>query len=436
MSTAVIISILIFTLTYIGIIHRRVDRAVAAVSGAVAMILAGTYFKFYSQQRALEAIDFNTIGLLMGMMILVGVLGETGFFKYVAIKTAKLSKGSYYRLFAFFVLITALTSAFLDNVTTILLMVPITITIAKDLNVNPTPFIISEVMASNIGGTATLIGDPPNIMIGSSANINFTQFLLYLAPIVLIVLFVVLLLFEIIFKDMLDGDMNEFKKIMTLDENQSIVDWRLLKKTALVLLVTMILFLVHHILGLDPWMVAITGASLLLLLTLSDMEKTLNHVHWTTLIFFLGLFIIIGGLISAGVIDLIANRMVSVSENSLVFSLFMVIMIGGGLAIAVGNIPASVMLIPAVASFIEISGLGAGYPVNPLWWALALGTCFGGNGTLISAPTNLIAVNMSEKMGYPISFRNYARIGLPITLFILLLSFFLLYGFYVVLLGP
>ncbi len=436
MSISIIASIIIFVITYIGVVSKKIDRTIAVISGATAMIIFGTYLNFYTQNRALSSIDFNTIGLLLGMMIMVGVLGETGFFQYLAIKTAKLSKGNYYRLLALFVLITAITSAFLDNVTTILLMVPVTINIAKELNINPTPLIISGIIASNIGGTATLVGDPPNIMIGSAGGISFSQFILYLAPIVLIILLCILLVFELIFKDMLEKDMDNFNKVTTLNENRYIVDWPLLKKTSFVLVVTLTLFSVHHILGLDPWVVSITGAGLLLLLTLPDPEDALRHVHWTTLMFFVGLFVLIGGLDSAGVIEAAALGMESVTGNNLALGLFLIIMISGTLAMVVGNIPAAVMMIPAVGTLIEFSGLGMGYPVNPLWWALALGTCLGGNGTLISAPANLIAANISERMGHHISFREYTRIALPITLLTLLLSFTLLYVFYIVLLAP
>ncbi len=436
MSTSVAASVVIFLITYFGLINRRIDRTISVLAGAIAMVIVGTYMNFYSQELAIDAIDFNTIGLLLGMMMIVGILGETGFFQYVAIKTAKLSKGSYYRLLALFILVTAFTSAFLDNVTTILLMAPVTITIAKDLDINPTPFLFSEVIASNIGGTATLIGDPPNIMIASAAGLYFTQFIIYIAPIILIVLFVVLLLFELLFKDMLEKDMEHFKNVIDLDESRSIVDWVLLKKTMLVLLFTLFLFSIHHILKLDLWVVAMTGASILLLITLSDPEDALKHVHWSTLIFFMGLFVLIGGLVHAGVIDIIAHNIDVASGNNLFLGLFIVVMVSGAFAIVIGNIPAAIMLIPAVASFIDISGLGIGYPVNPLWWGLALGTCLGGNGALTSSPANLIAANISERMGYPISFREYIRLALPITILSLFLSFFLLYGFYVVLLKP
>lgn len=438
-----IASIAIFVITYLGIISKKVDRTIAAVGGAIGMILMGHLLGFYDDKIVLFGdrmipiqfayIDFNTIGLLMGMMIIVGLLGDTGFFRYLAIVTAKMSKGSYYRLLALFVLVTAFTSAFLDNVTTVLLMAPVTITIAREIDIRPEPFLMAEVVSSNIGGTMTLIGDPPNIMIGSAADIHFNQFVLYLAPLVIIVLFVVLLIFEFIFRDILKKDMKNFEKIAKRDEKDCIKNKDLFYKSIAILSFTLILFTIHHILGIDPWVVAITGASLLLLLTLTDPEKALDHVHWTTLVFFISLFIIIGGLDEAGVIELIAMEINYASGNSLVLALFIVIMVSGLFAMVVGNIPAAITLIPAVSLFIEQSGLGTGYPINPIWWALSLGACFGGNGTLISAPANLIVSNISGKMGHPISFRNFTKFSLPITIFSLFFSFFLLYLFFIVL---
>ncbi|MGM0404518.1 MAG: SLC13 family permease [Thermoplasmatota archaeon] len=434
MKITVIGSLVIFALTYYGIINRRIHRTIAAMSGGIFMILIGHWMGFYDANQAIDYIDFNTIGLLFGMMIIVGMLGDTGFFRYLAIKIAKFSNGSYYKLLALLVLVTAFTSAFLDNVTTILLMVPITITIARELDVTPIPFLMAELIASNIGGTMTLIGDPPNIMIGSAANIHFIHFIIYLAPIVIIVLFIVLLVFELSNYELLNQEMTRFDDILKLDANASIVNYDLLKKTIFILTITILLFTVHHILNLEPWFVAVLGASLLLLLTFTEPEEALKHVHWETLLFFMGLFIVIGGLHSAGVIEIIALEIEIFSGHSLVLSMFIIIMISGLFAIVMGNIPAAIILIPVVNIFIDHSGLGAGFIINPLWWALSLGTCFGGNGTLISAPANLVVSNISNKMGEPISFWGYARKALPITILSLFLSFIFLWLFYIVLL--
>lgn len=427
----VIGTLLIFVLTYMGILHKNVHKTVATMSGAVAMVLFGQAMGFYSADLAIDYIDFNTIGLILGLMIIHGLLGETGAMEYLAIKTAKLSNGSYYRLLALMVLVTAFASAFLDNVTTILMVVPITVIIAKELEINPVPFIIVEMIAANIGGVSTLIGDPPNIMIASAADIRFIDYLIYLAPIVVIILFVVILVFELLFKDMLERDMENFQKVMALDESNCITNYPLLYKSLFVLLLTVALFMVHHIIGIEPWIVALLGASLLLLLSLSEPEEALLYVNWSTLIFFAGLFVLIGGLIEAGIIESGAARILDISQGDLLFSLFLVLMLSGAFAMAVGNIPAVITFIPAVNMIILESNMENGFL---LWFALALGVGFGGNATLISSPSNLLVANISEKMGYPISFKRYLKIGLPVTMFCLLLSFLLLYVFYLVLL--
>ncbi len=429
-------TVTIFALTYYGVISKNIHRTAAAMSGAVAMILFGQVMNFYTPDKALGFIDFNTIGLILGLMIIHGLLGETGFIRFLAIKTAKLSNGSYYRLLALFILITAFTSALLDNVTTVLLVVPITVIIANELDINPIPFLIVVMMSSNIGGTSTLIGDPPNIMIASAAGIRFIDYLIYLAPIVLIILVTIILVFELMFKDVLESEMEGFDRLMKMDERECITNRPLLYKSLFVLLITIALFMVHHILGIEPWIVALLGASLLLLLSMSEPEIALSHVSWTTLIFFAGLFVLIGGLYEAGLIEAAAEGILTMSNGNLTLSIFIVLMASGLFAMMVGNVPAVITLIPAVNIIILESGLGTAYAVNPLWWALALGVGLGGNGTLFSSPANLIVSNISEKMGYPLSFKKYTKIGLPITIFTLLLSFLLLYVFYMILLKP
>ncbi|MFP3872508.1 MAG: SLC13 family permease [Candidatus Natronoplasma sp.] len=434
-SIKILAALAIFGLTYIGIVSNRISRTVAVMVGALSMILLGHSMGFYDQTVALDYIDFNTIGLLLGMMMLVGMLGDSGFFGYLAVKTAKLSNGSYYRLLTLFILVTGFASAFLDNITTVLLMVPVTITIAEELEITPVPFVIGEGIAAHIGGTATLVGDPPNILIGSQAGISFVQFLIYLGPIVLIVLFSTLLVFELMFRNILNKDMMNFDNVIEMDENEEIKDWSMFKKAIISLLFTMVLFTIHHVIGIDPWVVAMLGASVLLLLSFTEPKKALAHVHWSTLLFLVGLFILVGGLDAAGVIDIIARGVASASGGNLTMALFMVMLVSGIFSIVVGNIPAAITLIPAIGTFIELSGLGRGYVVNPMWWALSLGVCLGSNGTLISGPANLMIANISEGKGYPISFRDFTKISLPVTIFSLVLSFVLLWFFYVVLMG-
>ncbi len=435
MSFIIIGTLIIFAFTFYGVLRRPIPRTIAAITGAIGMVLFGHAMGFYDPAIAIDYVDFNTIGLLLGMMILVGLLGETGFFRYIAVKTAKFSKGSYYRLLGFFVLVTAFTSAFLDNVTTVLLMTPITITIAEELDIDPRPFLMAGIMSANIGGAATLIGDPPNVVIGSAAGITFNSFILYLAPIVIIVLFVVLLTYELLYKHTLTEEMSGFPKIMDMDEDKCIMDRSLYHKSLFALSVTIILFTIHHIINLEPWLVAMTGASILLLLQLPDLEKALKHVHWATILFFASKFILVGGLDQAGVIDIIGTGMTSAASGSTFLALFIVLMGSALFTMVVGNIPAVITLIPAIQVFISQTQLFAAYPINPIWWALALGVGLGANGTLVGAHSNLVVSRISMKMGHPLSFQEYTKTGFPIAIFSLLLSFFLLIAFFVVLMG-
>ncbi len=435
MTFAIIGTLIIFALTFYGVLSRPIPRTIAAITGAISMVLFGHAMGFYDPAVAIDYIDFNTIGLLLGMMILVGLLGETGFFQYIAIKTAKFSKGSYYRLLGFFVLVTAFTSAFLDNVTTVLLIAPITITIAQELEIEPKPFLIAIIISANIGGASTLIGEPPNIVIGSAANINFNSFLLYLAPMVVIVLFVVLLIYELVYKHTLTEDMRNFSKIIEMDEDRCITDRKLYHKSLIALSITLILFTVHHILHLEPWLVAMTGASILLLLQIPDLEEALKYVHWATILFFASKFILIGGLDQVGVIDMIGSGITSAAGGSMILALFVVLMGSGLFTMVVGNIPAVITLIPAIQVFISQSQMFTGYPINPIWWALALGVGLGANGTLVGSHANLVVSRVSMKMGHTLSFKEYSKFGFPIAIFSLLLSFVLLVVFFIVLMG-
>ena len=412
------------------IISERVDRTVAAITGAITMILTGIIMNFYTQQGAIVSIDFNTIGLLLGMMILVGILGDSGFFEYLAYKTAKASNGSFYRLLALFMLVTALCSAFLDNVTTILLMTPITFTIAKKLEIDPKPFLFSEVMASNIGGTATLIGDPPNIMIGSAADISFIQFIIYLSPMIIIILFVVMLYFEIIYEHHLDIEMEKFEHIKEVNPLDKIHDRPLAFKCLIVFGIVIVLFLTHHLTGLHPWTVAITGAGLLMLLTLSNPEEVLSHVEWPTLLFFVGFFVVIGGVEASGGIEVIVDGLMYLGGHDLLRTSLIVMWTAAFLSMIIDNIPITMALISAIAGILSKDPMwGAEYFINPLWWSLSLGACLGGNGTLIGASANVVMSGVSKRKGLPITFKEFTKIGFPVAFISLVLSSVMLYLF-------
>lgn len=407
---------------------EKVNRTIAAVVGAIAMLGIGMSRHFYSQWRAWQAIDPNTIGLLFGMMVIVGIMSESGLFEFLAYKAAQASKGSYYRLLAFFMIVTAVSSAFLDNVTTILLMAPITFTIAEKLRIDPKPFLITEVMASNIGGTATLIGDPPNVIIGSRAGISFIQFVLYLGPMVFIILFVILLFFEIIYKEHLEIPMDQFEDIKEVDAYEKIKDPMLAKKTIGVFAVTIVLFFIHHILGLEPATVAISGAGLLLLLTFTDPEEALSHVEWPTLVFFAGFFVVIGGIEASGGIHLIADTIQEAGSGDLFLTTLIVMWSAAFLSMVIDNIPITMALAGAIMSVTGSMGGGA-YPVNPLWWALSMGACLGGNGTVIGASANIVLTSISDKEGTPIGFKEFSKIGVPITIISLTLASVMMYLF-------
>ncbi len=425
------IAFAVLAVTLFMIMSKRIDRTIGAVVGAIIMLLVGTEMGFYSQEAAIEAVDFNTIGLLLGMMIIVGIMGDSGIFKYVAYKAAQASKGSYYRLLVFFMGVTALSSAFLDNVTTILLMAPITFSIAGTLSIDPKPFLMTEVMASNIGGTATLIGDPPNVMIGSAANISFTQFIIYLGPMIAIIFMVILLYFEIIYEDHLDIEMEKFEEIKEVNPKEKIKDYTLLKKSLFVFSITIVLFFLHHTLHLEPWAVAITGAGLLLLLTFSDPEEALSKVEWSSLLFFVGFFMVIGGVEASGGIGIITDGIQYLGGNSLFRTALVIMWLSAFLSMVIDNIPITMALIAAIGGIIANHPMGGGaYVVNPLWWALSLGACLGGNGTQIGASANIVLSGISEKKGHSISFVEFTKIGLPVAVISLTLASIMLWVFF------
>ncbi|HIC96473.1 TPA: hypothetical protein EYP12_07610 [Candidatus Bipolaricaulota bacterium] len=430
MDSGAIAALIIFGLTYAIIASGRFHRTVAALLGAVAMIIVGKLIGFYAQHQVFQAIDWGTIFLLMGMMIIVGLLSETGFFHFLALKITKLSRGRLWPLMLLLASVTAVASAFLDNVTTVLLMAPIVINISRTLEIDPMPFLIVEIFSSNIGGTATLIGDPPNIMIASRAGLSFIDFLVHLTPIVLVVFLISMGLVRFMFRRGLNQRVEGISKVLEIDEREAINDWPLLRKAEAVLGVTLFLFIIHSWLGFEPWVVAIFGATLLLALTMANPERALKHVEWTTLVFFMALFIIVGGLERAGVIELIAEGMVKITKGHL-FLTWMMILWGSAIASAlVDNIPFTAAMIPLIIAMSKTPAFAAqlgGFAINPLWWALSLGACLGGNGTLVGASANVVVAGISENMGHPISFLGFMKEGLPFTFVSLIIASLMLY---------
>jgi len=405
----ILLALLIFLGRYALIISEKIHRTIIAIFGGALMVVVGVLLNFYDQHQAVAAVDFNTIGLLVGMMIIVSIVKDTGLFQYIAIKAAKLAKGNPWKIMVMFALITAVFSALLDNVTTILLMVPITLVICNNLKVKPIPFLITTIVMSNIGGTATLIGDPPNILVGSAAGLSFLDFIINLAPIAILLFLVFLPFFKIVYGKKIKADKASMKQIMRLDEKESITDRKLLCKSLAVLALVVLGFFLHGWLGMEGATIALFGAGLLLLLDHKNPEKALHEVEWTTIFFFIGLFVLVGGLIHTGVISWGADKLLSLTAGNLAATAMIVLWGSAIFSAFVDNIPFVATMIPLVQ---EMGGTFDN--LNPLWWSLALGACLGGNGTLIGASANLVAADMAGKAGYKIKFVEFMKIGLVV----------------------
>ncbi|MBE1444114.1 SLC13 family permease [Paenibacillus sp. OAS669] len=411
-----ILAIAIFLIIYALIISEKIHRTILAILGAVLMIVLG----IVNQETAIHHIDFNTIGLLVGMMIIVGITAETGLFKYVALKSAKLAKGKPTRILIALVALTAGGSAFLDNVTTVLLMVPVTLSITRQLRINPIPFLFTQIIASNVGGTATLIGDPPNIMIGSAVKeLTFMEFIYNLTPIAVIIMLVYTPIFLLMFRKQIQSTPELQQSIMEMDENSMITDSRLLKKCLIVLGVTILGFFLHQTLHMESATVALAGAFLLLLLTGERMlEKAFHSVEWVTLFFFVGLFVLVAGLVETGVIAMLAKKAVEITGGDLFASSMLILWLSAIASAFLDNIPFVATMIPMIQ---EMGTMGVDN-LEPLWWSLALGACLGGNGTLIGASANLVVAGLASKEGYPITFMKFLKFGFPLMILSIILS--------------
>ncbi len=411
------VALLIFLGSYALIILEKVHRTVIAIFGAALMIVFGIFMGFYSQDAAISVIDFNTIGLLVGMMIIVGVAKDTGLFQYVAIKSAKLAKGEPWRIMVFFAIITAIFSALLDNVTTVLLMVPMTLVICDYLNIKPMPLLMVEIFMSNIGGCATLIGDPPNILIGSAAGLSFMDFVVNLAPIVIILFLVMLPIFRWKYGRHLTAKQEDKDAIMKLREADSIKDPVLLKKALFVLGIVVIGFFLHGWLHMEAATIAIFGAGLLLFLDNKNPERALHEVEWTTIFFFIGLFVLVGGLEFVGAISWAAGKMIEMTGGNLAVTGTAMLWGGAIFSAFIDNIPFVATAIPLVN---EMSSTF--FDLDPIWWSLALGACLGGNGTLVGASANLVVAGLAEKSGYKIKFKEFMKMGLVVMLITVAIS--------------
>jgi Na+/H+ antiporter NhaD/arsenite permease-like protein len=406
----------IFVAAFAVIISEKVHRTKVVALGAAILLVTGVV-PLGDAWR--DYIDFNTLGLLFGMMLIVNITKRTGVFEFVALKIARWSGGSYLKIMVGFSVITAVFSAFLDNVTTVLLIAPITLYIADLLGKSPRPLLIAEILASNIGGTATLIGDPPNILIGSAVGKGFSEFLTNLAPVIVVVLVVTIFYNRLIFRREMAG-VADAHRITGYDEKKAIHDKPLLVKCLVVLGLTIAAFMVHDLFGLPPAVVALVSAALLAFITRPPVEDLLREVEWPTLIFFAGLFVLVGGLKATGVTAALAHLIADSTTSILVLCL--IVLWGSAIFSAfLDNIPFVATMIPLLQGTVAHLGLTPAQ-ADPLWWSLALGACLGGNGTLVGASANVIVGGISEKTKDPITFRSYLSVGLPAMLISVVIS--------------
>ncbi|QYE96846.1 ArsB/NhaD family transporter [Paraclostridium sordellii] len=412
-----IIAICIFSLVMLAIISEKINRAVAAMTGALLMVI----FNIVSFEHGLSHIDFNTIGVLIGMMLFVSVVKNSGLFEYVAILSAKKSKGDPWKIMLCFIILTAILSAVLDNVTTVLLIGPMTIVITQILKINPVPFLITQILASNIGGTATLIGDPPNIMIGSAANLSFIDFVLNLGPVVVVILFFTIICFRFMFKEHLYVDDKYKEEILKLDESKAIKDKPLLIKSIIMIILILLGFVLHNIIHIESSVIALTGATVMMFIGKQDVDEILSSIEWSTIAFFGGLFVIVGGLVEVGIIDFIASYLINATSGNLALTMLVILWLSAIISSFLDNIPFVATLIPLILTM-----QAQGVDVTPIWWATSLGACLGGNGTLIGASANIVLSNVGDKNGYPLSFKSYFKIGFPLMLLSIVISTFYL----------
>lgn len=406
------IAVITFLIAYAFIASEKVNRVAVVCAGAAIMVLIGATnadAAFFSHETG---IDWNVIFLLLGMMIIVSVVHKTGLFEFLAVKAIQLAKGEPRRAFIYILILTALASALLDNVTTILLVVPMTFLITKYLKVNPIPFILGEVFISNIGGAATLIGDPPNIIIGSKANLSFNDFLIHMTPIVAIVTAVVIPLLVLMFRKFLNNQPEDRLEAVRLEAKTFIKDTVLLKKSLAVLAIVLIAFVLHSVVHLEPSMIAMMGAGLLVLISKLKPNEFARDVEWGTLVFFAGLFIMVGALVNVGALGLFADAISAWVGDDASLAAGALVVVSAVISGIVDNIPYVTSMIPVVQ---QLNDSVAGISNDGLWWALALGADFGGNMTIIGASANVVAVGLAYANGIKITFWQFAKYGIPVT---------------------
>lgn len=408
-----IIAVAVFLIVILLIITERVHRTAAAMAGAVVLILTGVM----SADKALSYIDFNTIGVLVGMMIFVAIVRQSGMFEYIAVRAAKAVHGDPWKIMVAFTLITAVLSAILDNVTTVLLVGPMSIAIARMLKIDPVPFLMGQILASNVGGTATLIGDPPNIMIGSAAHLSFMDFLDNTGFAVLFILVVLILLMKIVYEKKIELGTVDTGAIEKLDPSKSITNRALMKKGIIVLICVIVGFMFHDKLGIESSVIALTAAAVMLIIGREDVNEAIQDVEWTTILFFMSLFVVVGGLTETGIIKELASKIIDATDGHPMVTMLVLLWASALLSSILDNIPFVATLIPLILAM-----QADRIDVTSFWWAISLGACLGGNGTMIGASANVVLSDISTKHGYPITFKSYLKVGMPFMLLSIVIS--------------
>lgn len=425
MSTTFYIAIIIFAITYTAIILDKIPHTLCALIGGGLMI----YFGLVTQDAAIKKyIDFNTLGLLAGMMILISIVRQSGFFEAMALWSVKKSKGRAKELLVLLALITGIGAALIDSVTAALLIAPMTISICRMVQINPIPILVTEVLVSNIGGTALMIGNPPNVMIGSAAGLDFMQFVICLAPAVLVTLVITIAVMLVVYRKSLSSRILTRQELDAIHIKDAIKDMEVLKKSLLVLGLTIVGFMVHSFLGLQSATVALSGAVLATLICRIDPEDALKEIDMNTLLFFMGLFVLVGGLETAGVIEAVAKKGISLVGGDAKTMTFVILFLSGIVSAFVDNIPFTATMIPLIQDIQNLLGINADY----MWWSLALGACFGGNGTMIGASPNVIIMAEAGREGYNMTFKKFMFTCFPVMLLTLVISGVYLYVRYFV----
>ncbi len=424
------VSTILFVLTYVVIVTERVNRAIVSLLGAGLMITTGVL----NQQMAVRGIDFNTLGLLTGMMVIVAITRRCGVFQYVAVWSAKKVGAQPWGILVMLSIVTAVFSALLDNVTTVLLIAPVTLLITEELKVNPYPFLFAEIFASNIGGTATLIGDPPNIMIGSAVGLSFNDFVLNLAPITPLILVLTLIVIYFIWGRSMEATPDSRRRVMDFNEREAITDVRLLKQSLAVLALVIAGFVMAHPLHLEPATIAMFGAALLLLLAnlpnnaeeqSENVHHTFGEVEWVTIFFFVGLFIVVHGIEHAGLLNILADEVLKLTGGDMTNTALAIMWVSAVASAIVDNIPFVATMIPMINAMGPT--FGGADALMPLWWSLALGACLGGNGSLIGASANLIVAGFAERAGHRIRFLPFMFMAFPLMLISIVIASVYLY---------